>query len=489
MSLRDKALKGLSWLVFQNLGVRLVSFVVLLILARLLEPAAFGLVALATMAIQFMQTFVAGGFASAIIQRDQIETAHLDTAFWTNLVVSLLAMAVLWFGAAPLARVFAQPELEEVMLWLSPLLLFRGLNQVQIAILRRNLEFRSLAVRELVADPIGGAVGVVMAFSGFGVWSLVGRELVTSIARLIILWTSTRWRPGLSVSGRHFVELFRFGVSVLGHNLVGFFNKRSAGLLIGYFLGASALGYFTVASRIFRMVTQALAGTLGSVAWPVFSRLQAEPERLRNAFLFATGTSCLVLWPSFVALSVMAPELVPLVFGKQWLPSIPVMQILAFMVLLALIETLNDSVIMALGKPHWRLYLHMAVTVIGVLGLLVVVEQGIVAVALWHVIASYLFLPASLWMINRLIAVNPWAYFRTHLVPFVGSLAMAAVIAAVRESVSGVLGLAGQTAVMALGGAATYIITVRLLAPKEFGELVRLFLELVPVRRTVKGKS
>ena len=489
MGLRNKAIIGIRWIAFQQAGTRLMSLAVLVVLARLLEPAAFGVVALATAATAFLQSFVAGGFAAAIVQRKEVEREHLDTAFWINVGVAFIAITVLWAVSEPLARSFKEPELAPVLRWMSLLLIIRALNQVQVALLKRKLKFKSLAIRQLIGDPIGGVAGVAMAVMGFGVWSLVARELVTALVRLLVLWGTAPWRPGLHVSMRHFNELFSFGASMLGTSLAGFFRKRSADLIIGYFLGSAALGYFTIANRFFRMIRRVVSGTLGSVMWPVYARLQEDKERLRRAFEFSLRVMCFLTIPVFVGLASLAGEIVPTVFGEKWFPAVPVMQVLAILGFLNAVMGLNSSLIIALGKPHWHLSVQIVVSVLSVVGFLVVVDQGIVAVAGWYVLANVLVFPISIWMAKKLAAIDAAVFARAAVVPAISAVAMAGAIYVNRLWMADGVGSGAQLIMLGVVGAAVYIVGVSMLSPSFLKEVKRLIIEAGSVRGAIKSAA
>ncbi|HEX7022670.1 MAG TPA: lipopolysaccharide biosynthesis protein, partial [Trueperaceae bacterium] len=355
MTLKEKTLRGLAWTGIQNWGSRALTFVVFLLLARLLTPEDFGVVALATVFIAFAQVFVDQGFAEALIQREDLEPGHLDTAFWANLGLGVL-LSALSFVAAPLvATLFDEPKLIAVVRWLSLLFVLRALAGVQAAILTRDFDFRALAFRRLMGVMAGGVLGVVMAVMGFGVWSLVGQQLCGALVEAGVLWWASDWAPGWGLGREYFKDLFSFGINITGTNLLNFANRRSDDLLIGYFLGPVALGYYTVAYRLLLILTDLLANTINQVALPAFARLQKEPKRLLDAFYKATNLASLVAFPCFVGLAVLAPELTRGVFGEKWLPSVPVMQVLALIGILHSVFNLNAPLMVAVGKPSWRL--------------------------------------------------------------------------------------------------------------------------------------
>jgi len=248
MSIGRKAVKGALWSVIQKLGNQIISLVVFFLLARLLGPKTFGLVAFADVFVVFMKVFTDQGFAQATVQRQELEQEHLDTAFWTNLGITAGLTLVGIAGASVVADQFNQPAIAPVICWLSLGFLLSAFNSVQEAIFTRRMAFKALALRSMVAQLIGGIVGIAMAFGGFSVWSIVGQRLANEGVKSIVLWWMSDWQPGLKVSWRHFRELFAFGVNILGFNILGFFNRRSDDFLIGYFLGPVALGYYACLS-------------------------------------------------------------------------------------------------------------------------------------------------------------------------------------------------------------------------------------------------
>ena len=482
MSLRQKAARGIAWSAVQNFGTQATSLIVFIVLARLLQPEDFGLVAIAIALIAFMQVFFGQGFGSAIVQRHELEAGHLDTAFWTNLCIGLLAMAFVIAAAGLLADLFDQSQLKPIIQWLSLSFLFGALSNVQMAILRRNLAFRTIAMRSLMAEPVGGVAGVVMALQGFGVWSLVARQLVRALVMLLVLWRISDWRPGIKVSTRHFRELFIFGVHITGTNIIKFISQRGYNIIIGYFLGPITLGYYTIAHRFVSMMSDSLSAIVERVVWPIFSRLQREPQRIRNALYIATQLTALVAFPAFLGIIALSPEIVLIALSKKWVPSIPLMQALACIGLIhSLIYYFSEAVMFSLGKVSWRLGVHAAIAVTNVIGFLVAVHWGIVAVAISYVIVGYLFAPVFLWMVHRLIQINFQTYLGQYLAPVVGSVVMLVFIFALklifRDSISLVL----QTIIYVLSGASAYVLTVHLVFPSLLSQVIGL---LRSIRKT-----
>ncbi|MBD2448764.1 MOP flippase family protein [Nostoc sp. FACHB-152] len=473
-NLRQKAVRGVLWSALESWGRQLISVGIFVVMARLLDPQTFGLVALATIFLNFLQIFLDQGLSQAIVQRQDLEKEHLDTAFWANLGVSALATILSIAGAGLIADLFKEPQITPIIRCLSLSFIISGFSSVQEAIFQRKLAFKPLAIRSLIAVIIGGIVGVTMAFMGFGVWSLVGQQLTSSVAQVLVLWWVSDWHPGFRFSQKHFKELFAFGVNVMGISLCNFFNRRSDDFLIGYFLGSTALGYYSVAYRLLQTLTQLLTSIIVKVSLPTFSRLQAEPERLRNALYKAIQFTTLITFPGFLATVILAPEIVIVVFGEKWSPSIPVMQVLNIIGILYAYFFFNSSLMMAVGKPSWKLALDFVQSVSNVVAFAIAVQWGIVAVAAAYVIRGYLMTPLTIWVVWKLIRIDVKTYLSQGAVALAGTAIMLIAIAIVKYFLSNLISTSAILAISILIGTLVYVLSILLIRPKLFWQVVNI---------------
>lgn len=422
--LRDKAVQSTLWSFLDLWGSKVGSFVIFFALVRLLPPEAFGLLSLAWIFIIFIQNFGDLGFTDAVIQREELEPEHLDTAFWTSVVTSLLLLGAV-IAALPFAARFVDDDLLlDIVLWLSACLPLRSLTRVQNALLRREFRFKTLTLRSVLATLAGGAVGIAMAVAGYGVWSLVGQQLVFYVVSTLVLWSAASWTPTWSFSRRHFGELFTFGRSVIGARTMDFVNRRSDSVLIGVFLGPVALGYYTVASKIVLVLTESLMKVITSVSLPVFSRMQRNVEQLRRTYYGAVKLLGLLIVPAFVGVAVSAPVVVPTVFGEVWTASIPVMQALALLGIAQCMFNLESGLLLAAGKPQWRFQLNVFTTAASLVAFFLSYQWGIVAVALAFAVRGYLMLPAAVFLTKRLLGFSLGGYLRQYVTPAVGAAAV-----------------------------------------------------------------
>ena len=474
VGLGTRAAKGVLWTAAGNWGTQAATFAVFVVLSRLLDPASFGLVALAAVFVGLVQLIANQGMLDALIQRRTLDPEHLDTAFWTGLGVGVAAMAVLAGLAYPIGLAVDQPRLAPIVAVLAISIPIGSTNLVQRALMTRDLAFRSLTMRTLVATVVGSVAGIAAAVSGLGAWSLVVQNLANVVAGAAVLWTLTPWRPGLRFSRRHFRDLFGYGVHVVAFKILNYLGRKGDDLLIGSFLGAAALGFYSVAYRILTMIAEVTTNLIDSVAFPVYARLQDDPERLREAYHRTSGYVALVSFPVFAAIVVLAPQIVEVCFGGQWADSAPVMQVLALVGCLQAVNYLNSTMLKALGKPSWRVVLSGITTLLSVGAFFAVVQHGILAVAVALVVASYISMPLSYVAIDRLLPLSPVRYLRHLAGPLIGSLAVAGAAYGAREALEAqhpVVVLAGGIA----AGLGAYVATIALLARPVAREIIRLF--------------
>ncbi|MEA5529739.1 lipopolysaccharide biosynthesis protein [Dolichospermum sp. UHCC 0684] len=470
MSLKQKAITSTIWSICQSWGTQFISLIVFSLLARLINPENFGLIALASTFLAFITIFLDQGFSTAIIQRKELEEEHLNTAFWTNIGIAGLMTLITIVLAGEVANFFNQPNLTPVIRWLSLSFLIGSLNSVQTAIFQRKLDFKPLAIRSLIATLTGGVVGISMALMGCGVWSLVGQQLTNGLIQAIVIWWASDWRPKLSFSERHFRDLFSFGINIIGINILGFLVTRSDNILIGYFLGPVALGYYDLAYRLFMVVTGLFVGVITSTAMPIFSSIQEDLPRLRNTLYNLVELSNTIAFPVFLGMSALAPELIVVIFGKHWEASIPVFQILNIAGLLYGGFYFNAPLMMAMAKPDWKLKLDIYRTFIYFLAFLIGINWGIIGVSLGFVLSAYL---GSSWvtvlLVQKLIKINILTYLSKFFTPLINSLIMFLIILTAKYLLFNNIS-PNKTSLLILSslGAVTYIICLYLLSNSYF---------------------
>jgi PST family polysaccharide transporter len=454
------AARGLGWTVLRSVSSRLIGSLVFVVLARLLDPEAFGTLALASVFVVLLSLLVESGFGEALIQRKRISARDLDTAFWANNAIGVILAAIMAASAGLIAAPFDQPDLAPVLRGLSVVFVFAALASVPQALLRRELAFRQVALRGLAGTLAGGVVGVGMALLGFGVWSLVGQMMANVVVGTLVLWLACPWRPGREVSAGTFVGLFRFGANVLGERVALFTSRRSDDFLIGLVLGSVALGLYTVAYRVLLIVTEIIIWTIEGVAFPLFSRLNEDAERTKRAFYKLTQLCFAVAIPVFLILAVITPELINVAFGTKWADAIPVMRVLALVGIPHAVIYLNKAMVTAAGRPSLSFRVAVLTAAINVIGFILVVRWGILAVATSYVVCGYLLVPISVWSVTRVLGIQLGRYLRLFVAPLTSALVMLLVLIAAKAALDGVVAGLTLIVVLLVIGACVYFVVL-----------------------------
>jgi PST family polysaccharide transporter len=484
-NLRTRAAKGVFWVATGAWGRQVMVFVVFAILARVLEPEDFGLVALAAVFVGFTHVIAEEGLVDALVQRKDLERAHLDSAFWISIGFAVLMTVILVALASPIAAVLGEESLAPVLMVLALSIPIGSSSLVQRALLTRDMKFRSLTLRSLAAISVGSVFGVGAALLGYGVWSLVAQNLAGQLTGTIVLWRVTDWRPRFNVSYSHFREVLDFGRHVVGFRLIIYFNRRADEFLIGAFMGTTQLGFYTIGVRMLRMLIQMTSSLIDRVSFPLYSRLQDNQPRLLRAYYKSATFAGLIAYPTFFSILVLAPQIVAVFFGQKWADSVAVMQVLAIFGVNQVLTYLNGTTVKALGKPSWLLGIVGVTAVLKVAAFFVAVSFGLVAVAVATTLVGYLVAPLYFGAVKRLVPVSAREYAANLRTPLV----TAAVVAAGMFGLSHLLRDASDLVILVVVGAAgavAYITAIRLFAPGLAGEVLDLVRRALPRPRLAR---
>jgi O-antigen/teichoic acid export membrane protein len=481
---KQKAVKGVAWTSAANWGCQLLGFCFSTTLARLLNPQAYGLVALAWVYIAFIQIFVTQGFGMAIIQRRDLEEEHLDSAFWIAVTTALVFCFLSILLAGRIAHFFKEPRIAPVIEWLCFTMLFSALSSMPTAILTRDLNFRPLAVRSLVATGLSGAVGVTMAFLGWGVWSLVGQQLVAAVLSCACLWFAVPWRPRLVVSKRHLRDLYGFSLSLTGNDILWFFSQKSDQTIVGYGFGAAGLGPYSLAAKLPTLAYDALVAPFQGVAFPAFSELQSAPMEFESALHKFCEISSFLCLPMFTGLAVTAPELVPLLFGPKWAAAVPILQVLALYGALRVVLAFMHPFMLAKGRAGLYLLMGLVLSGLTVLGCLAALRWGPNAVAFSMVASMFVFFGIFLEVARKYLQVRTVPLLKSFAFPVLCSLAMFAVVSALTGILAKDIASPIMLAISVFAGIAFYVTTANLLRPDLVKKILTMARGSLPTYKT-----
>lgn len=379
--LRSRSIAALGWSAIDVAGRQGIQFVVMLILARLLSPAEFGLLGMLSLFIALGSSFVDSGFGLALIQRKEITQADKSSVFLFNAAMGAL-MASGIFAAAPLIAAFYKEPILVPLTRLMALNLFVGsFGTVQASLLNRELDFLTPCKAGIVAGIVSGTVSVWMAMKGCGVWSLAVQTLSATTISTTVIWMLHPWRPTLKLRVASLRSLFKFGSRMLACGLMGAFFDRIQLTVIGKAFSAVELGYYVRAYSTQQMPVSFLSVIVARVAFPVFSRISEDPKALRRGVQQVLISLMIPTLPMMVGLAVVARPVVLVLFGDKWLPCVPYLQILSLMGVFWPWAVINLNVLTATGRSDLFLRLDVTKRILLGLGLLISYRMSVTAMA------------------------------------------------------------------------------------------------------------
>lgn len=399
------------WSLVQNGGQQVMSTLVFLILARFyLSKEDFGLVVLVTLLITFLNILVRQGLVTALIQRKDLDDDHVVSAFWTNAVLGLLFTISVFYFASPIAHLMGETSLVPIIQFMSISILLTSLGLTQEALLSREMQFKSLAKRTLLAVVLSGCAGLITASLGWGVWALAVMHVVNSLVGVLVLWGASSWRPHFGYSVGKLLELTGVSVSIFLTALIGYFNQFIDQIIVGGILGPAALGTYYVAGRLIKAIMAVTTNSLVSVTLPAFSKIQDDDEKLRKGLLLGVSITSFVGFPVFGLLMVSAPEVIGLVLGKEWLAVSEIMSWLSAAAIVYSVQNFNGSILIARGHSNTALLMMTVATAILWLSSYIGVGFGLLGVAVAAFIKPLIMFPIWLYVFWRFLGIKPMEY-------------------------------------------------------------------------------
>ena len=351
MSLKSSVISSLIWKFLERIGTQGVQFVVAIILARLLSPADFGLIALVTVFVAIANVFVQSGLNTALIQKKNADNLDFSTVFYSCLALAVVLYMGLFFVTPVIAKFYNnQMELIPVIRVLGLMLPLGALKSIQEAYVARNMMFKKLFYRSVGAIIPAGIIGVVCAYLGFGVWALVAQQLSNTLLVCVIMWFTVKWRPSLSFSLERWKGLFSFGWKLLCSSLLDTCFSNLQNLIIGKMFTPASLGFYNRGDHFPKLIVNNLNASIQSVMLPSLSSVQDDKDRLKTIARRAIVTSSFLILPLMAGLAAVAEPLTLVVLGEKWLPAVPFIQICCFVYAFWPIHTTNLSAINAVGR-------------------------------------------------------------------------------------------------------------------------------------------
>jgi PST family polysaccharide transporter len=473
-TLTQQTAGSLAWSAASRVGGQIVQFSIIVVLARLLVPAQFGLVEMYAVFTGFAVVFVDLGLAAALVQRQSLEERHLSSAFWLNLAGGVAAAGMIAALSPGIAAFYGQPRLVLLTIVAGANFIVGAPGIVQSALLQRALNFRRLAFIELTANVISGAVAICVALSGGGVWSLVALTLTSTATRSLILWFSSDWRPLWAVDRAAIAELWRFSGNMLGFTSINYWARNADNLLIGKFIGVGALGIYARAYNTMLLPLYQISGVTSSVMFSALSGIQEDLERVRNAYLRAVSMIALVAFPTMVGLLVVADRLVLVAFGQRWSATVPLLRVLCVAGLIQSVSMTGGWIYQSQGRTdllfRWSLVTSAATLASFAVGL----HWGALGVTVAYAIVTLASTYPGIVIPGRLIGMTFSDMTLAVYKPLASSFTMGGLVFLVGEAVPRHWPSAVQLIVLVAAGVASYGASLRLFRASWYRDLVAL---------------
>lgn len=382
MSLRKQALSGMIWSYSQQFGTQIVTFGVLIILTRLISPAEFGLVGMITIFMGIGTALFQGGLASSLIRTSEITDEDLSTVFYFNFVGSIIIYLCLFLCAPFIAQFYNQPSLTNITRVYGLSFIFSAFGTIQNTVLSKELKFKKQAVISFPALIISSVVGIIMAYNGFGVWSLIASALVNAFILSLILWITSSWYPTLTFNKAKFKTHFNYGYKLTLSSILDTIFTNIYQIVIGKFYSASLVGYYTRANQLMMLPVGNISGALNKVIFPLFSKVKDDAPRLKSAYREIMMLVLFIITPIIVLMAVLAKPIVVFLFTEKWITVVPIFQIIAFTGILYPIHLYNLIILQVKGRSDLFLKLEIIKKILSAIILIITFFFGFYAL-LW----------------------------------------------------------------------------------------------------------
>ena len=389
-SLKHKAIHGVGWSFIDNIASSGITFLVGLVLARLLTPKEYGIMAMIAVFIAVSNSIIDSGFSNALIRKTRIERADYNTVFYFNLTVSILIYTLLYLAAPAISVFFKESVLVEIIRILGLVLIINAFSVIPRTQFVRDVNFKTQTKVSLISSISSGVFGIGMALGGMGVWSLVGQQLSRQFLNTLFLWIYSKWYPVWEFSRKSFKELFEFGSKLLLSGLLDTIYKNIYYIIIGRFYTSAQLGQYTRADQFNMIFSSNLTSVVQRVSYPVLSSIQEEPERLREAYQKVIKITMLITFACMLGLAAVAKPLILILIGEKWLPAVYFLQIICFSGMLYPLHAINLNILQVKGRSDLFLKLEIIKKIIAVGPIVVGVVYGIEYMLWGGVLTSFI---------------------------------------------------------------------------------------------------
>lgn len=406
-NLKQKAVSGMIWTALQKYSTMLIQFVSGIILARLLTPYDYGCIGMLMIFMLLAESFIDGGFGSALIQKKQPTQTDYSTIFFWNMGLSVVLYVVLYLSAPAIARFYGIPLLSDILRVQGVILFIYAFNIVQRNQLQKKMNFKVLSIVTILTSITALTVTIIMAYQGYGVWALVAQNMLTALIPALVFWFYVRWRPQMVFSWQSFRELFSFGFYMFLTHLLNQFGQQIQGLLIGRFYNASTMGYYSKANATERLASTSISKVMSQVTYPLYAEMQDDKTALGDMIKKITLTLSYITFPLMFILLLCAKPLFILLYSDRWADSVPYFQVLCIAGLAYSLQSVNYQSVAAIGKSRtmfvWTFVKRVMGIVFVVAGLLLYGMSGLLVGMVLNTWFSYF---VNIWLVSKHIGYS-----------------------------------------------------------------------------------
>ena len=411
-SVRSQLLQGVAWNFTEKVMLRGISFMIGIILARLLTPSDYGLIGLLAVFMALSNAFIDGGFSKALVQRQNCNAIDYSTTFVSNMVMSLFLFVILYIFAPWIALFYEEPILTDLTRVLSFNIVLGAINIVQRSMLMSKVDFKSLAIVNVLSTIISGIIGVGMAYLGYGVWSLVGMTLANTMVCVVVFPFFSKWKISLKFSKASFQNLFGFGSKLMITSVVSVIMNNISTIFIGKFYRSSQLGYFTRASQYPDMIYILLYEVIGNVTFPVLSHLQNDKEKLLSVYKKSLYMTAFLVIPIMVLGTLLARPLIVALITEKWLPCVILMQWLLMARIVSPISAINLNALNALGRSDLFMKVDFSKIPMNLIMLTITIPIGVEAITIGMFCTSWIAFFVNAYYPGRLFGYGGWSQLK-----------------------------------------------------------------------------
>lgn len=470
-NLKKDTTKGVFWSLIERFGTQGVQFLVMLVMARLLSPNDYGVVGMLVVFVAIAQAFVDGGFSQALIRKKDRTKVDNSTVFYFNIVVSVLIYLIFYLFAPCVSTFYNMPTLTPFMRVICLSIIINAFGVVQRALFNANIDFKAQAKASLIAIVISGAIGITLAFRGFGPWALVWQQLSNLVVNTLFLWIYSEWRPILAYSWKSFNELFSFGSKLLATSLLNAIYNNIQTIVIGKLYAAKSLGLYTRAAHFADLPSQQFTSVFMRVTFPVLCKVQDDLERLTSVYRRMLRVSAYIVFPLLIGMAAVAHPMIEVFIGKQWIECAYMLQIICFAEMWYPIHAINLDILQVSGRSDLFLKIEIYKKIVSLALLAISAPFGIIAMCYSNLLSSLICLYINTYYSSKILGISLLSQLKDLFPTISLAMVMFVIVQVVIFFISNVF---AQLVVGVIVGVIFYISLSYILRFSEFKELISL---------------